>query len=456
MPLPTSPAQTLTADTPPADPLTAGALAARLAGARRDYDDLAGRGLSLDLTRGKPSPEQLDLSAALLTLPGERYRAADGTDCRNYGGLQGLAELREIFSGPLQVPAAQLVAGGNSSLELMHDCLVHAMLSVIPGGASRWADQGQVTFLCPVPGYDRHFALCDRFGIAMIAVPMTDEGPDMDVVEDLVAADASVKGIWCVPKYSNPDATCYSDRVVRRLAAMPAAAPDFRVFWDNAYAVHHLTDAPAQLADLLAAAAGAGHPDRPLVFGSTSKITFGGAGIGFFGASPANVAWLLGHTAKRTIGPDKINHLRHALFLSNEAGLRAHMERQRSLLAPKFETVQRILAAELGGTGLATWTTPRGGYFVSLQVPDGCAREVVRRAGAAGIALTPAGATHPHGDDPRDSFIRIAPTYPGMAELEQAITGLTTCIRLVGYERLTTADGPASTALPRPKALIGD
>jgi DNA-binding transcriptional MocR family regulator len=450
MPIPTSPAQPLTAGTQPLTagtlapgPLAPGTLAARLASARRDYDALAGRRLSLDLTRGKPSPEQLDLSAALLTLPGERYRAADGTDCRNYGGLRGLAELREIFSGPLQVPAAQLVAGGNSSLELMHDCLVHAMLSVVPGGTSRWADQGQITFLCPVPGYDRHFALCDRFGIAMIAVPMTDEGPDLDVVENLVAADAGVKGIWCVPKYSNPDGTCYSDRVVRRLAAMPAAAPDFRVFWDNAYAVHDLTGTPAQLADLLAAAGGSGHPDRPFVFGSTSKITFSGAGVGFFGASPANVAWLLGHTAKRTIGPDKINQVRHAIFLSNEAGLRAHMERQRSLLAPKFEAVQRILAAELGGTGLATWTTPRGGYFVSLQVPDGCAREVVGRAAAAGIALTPAGATHPRGDDPRDSFIRIAPTCPGMAELEHAITGLAVCIRLVGYERLAAAGGPA-------------
>jgi DNA-binding transcriptional MocR family regulator len=422
----------------------------------RDYAGLTARGLSLDLTRGKPSARQLDLSAPLLSLPGAQYRAADGSDTRNYGNLQGLAELREIFSGPLGVPVPQLIAAGNSSLELMHDCLVHAMLSGVPGGTGRWAGQHPPKFLCPVPGYDRHFALCERFGIEMIPVPMTESGPDLDAVQKLAGGDPGVKGIWCVPKYSNPDATCYSDRVVQRLAAMPAAAPDFRVFWDNAYAVHHLTDAPAQLADLLAAAAAAGHPDRPLVFGSTSKITFGGAGIGFFGASPANVAWLLGHTARRTIGPDKINHLRHALFLSNEAGLRAHMERQRSLLAPKFAAVQRILAAELGGTGLATWTAPRGGYFVSLPVPDGCAQEVVRRAGAAGIALTPAGATHPHGDDPRDSFIRIAPTYPGMAELEQAITGLTTCIRLVGYERLTAAGGPAAAALPRPKAEIDD
>ncbi|MEP7023540.1 MAG: aminotransferase class I/II-fold pyridoxal phosphate-dependent enzyme [Actinomycetota bacterium] len=406
---------------------------AHLDAAGRDYAALVARGLSLDLTRGKPAAEQLSLSAPLLSLPGERYLAADGTDTRNYGNLQGLTELREIFSGPLDVPVAQLVAGGNSSLELMHDCLVHAILSGVPG-SPKWAAQ-QVKFLCPVPGYDRHYALCDRFGIGMIPVPMTSDGPDMDVVERLVADDASVKGIWCVPKYSNPDGTCYSDETVRRLAEMPAAAADFRIFWDNAYAVHHLTDEPAQLADLLGAAARHGHADRVLVFGSTSKITFAGAGVGFFGASPVNAAWLLGHTAKRTIGPDKVNQLRHAMFLRDEAGLRDHMQRQRGLLQPKFDAVERILAAELGGTGLARWTTPRGGYFVTLEVPDGCAREVVRQAAEAGIALTPAGATHPYGADPRDATIRIAPTYPSVADLEQAITGLTVCVRLVGYQR---------------------
>ncbi|WP_030412023.1 aminotransferase class I/II-fold pyridoxal phosphate-dependent enzyme [Streptomyces sp. NRRL S-1448] len=403
--------------------------------ARKDYQELAGRGLSLDLTRGKPAPEQLDLSTDLLSLPGGRYTSADGTDVRNYGGLQGLPELREIFAGLLQVPAGQLLAAGNSSLELMHDCLVHALLGVLPGAASRWADQERIAFLCPVPGYDRHFALCERFGIEMIPVPMTDEGPDLEIVERLVAEDPAVKGIWCVPKYSNPTGVSYSDATVARLAAMPTAAPDFRIFWDNAYAAHHLTDEPVEIADLLAACADAGNPDRAFVFGSTSKITAAGAGVAFFGSSPANVTWLLGHNAKRSIGPDKVNQLRHVMFLRDADGVRAHMERQRALLQPKFEAVGRILAKELGGTGLATWTTPKGGYFVTLEVPDGCAKEVVRRAAEAGIVLTPAGATHPYGDDPRDAVIRIAPSYPGLAELEQAIEGLAVCVRLVGHER---------------------
>ncbi|MFJ1676669.1 aminotransferase class I/II-fold pyridoxal phosphate-dependent enzyme [Streptomyces sp. NPDC088251] len=410
-------------------------LAGRLERARQDYRDLVGLGLSLDLTRGKPSPEQLDLSEELLSLPAGRHTSADGTDIRNYGGLQGLPELREIFAEVLQVPVGQLLAGGNSSLELMHDCLVHALLSVMPGAESRWVEQERIAFLCPVPGYDRHFALCERFGIDMIPVPMTAEGPDMETVERLVAEDPAIKGIWCVPKYSNPDGVCYSDATVARLASMSTAAADFRIFWDNAYAAHHLTDEPVEIADLLAACAEAGNPDRVFVFGSTSKITTAGAGVAFFGSSPANVRWLLGNNAQRSIGPDKVNQLRHALFLRDADGVRAHMERQRALLRPKFDTVARILDAELSGTGLAAWTSPEGGYFVTLEVPDGCAEEVVRCAAGAGIALTPAGATHPYGDDPRDAVIRIAPSYPSLAELEQAIRGLTVCVRLVGYEQ---------------------
>lgn len=416
--------------------LSSDALDGLLDRARQDYEELAGRGLSLDLTRGKPAPAQLDLSEELLNLPGSgRHTSPDGADVRNYGGLQGLPALREIFADLLQVPAAQLLAAGNSSLELMHDCLVHALLSVVPGAESRWVEQERIAFLCPVPGYDRHFALCERFGIDMIPVPMTDAGPDMDVVERLVAEDASVKGIWCVPKYSNPDGACYSDATVERLARMRTAAPDFRVFWDNAYAVHHLTDERVEISGLLAACATAGHPDRAFVFGSTSKITTAGAGVAFFGASEANVAWLLANNAKRSIGPDKVNQLRHVLFLRDADGVRAHMERQRALLQPKFEAVQRILEAELGGTGLARWTRPKGGYFVTLEVGEGCAKEVVRRAAGAGIVLTPAGATHPYGDDPQDVTIRVAPSYPTLDELEQAIHGLATCVRLVGYEK---------------------
>ncbi|KOX17733.1 aminotransferase class I/II-fold pyridoxal phosphate-dependent enzyme [Nocardiopsis sp. NRRL B-16309] len=406
--------------------------------ARRDYKDLAGQGLKLDLTRGKPAPEQLDLSEELLGLPGG-HTAADGTDVRNYGGLRGLPELRAIFADVLQVPADQLLAGGNSSLEMMHDCLVHALLSVMPGAESRWVDQERIVFLCPVPGYDRHFALCERFGIEMVAVPMDDSGPDMDVVERLVAEDAAVKGIWCVPKYSNPSGVSYGDETVARLARMETAAPDFRIFWDNAYAAHHLTDEPVEIADLLAACAKSGNPDRAFVFGSTSKVTFAGAGVGFFGSSAANVDWLTANNSKRSIGPDKVNQLRHLEFLRDADGVRAHMERQRALLAPKFAAVQRILSEELGGTGLATWTDPDGGYFVTLEVVEGCAGEVVRRAAEAGIKLTPAGATHPYGDDPRDATIRIAPSFPGLAELERAMYGLTVCVRLAGYEKAVGA-----------------
>ncbi|MGW2276547.1 aminotransferase class I/II-fold pyridoxal phosphate-dependent enzyme [Streptomyces sp. NPDC001770] len=420
----------------PGAPSDLSALADR---ARQDYEELAGRGLSLDLTRGKPAPTQLDLSEDLLSLPGGRYTAADGTDVRNYGGLQGLTELREIFAEQLQVPVAQLLAAGNSSLELMHDSLVHAMLSVLPGAESRWVDQGRIAFLCPVPGYDRHFALCERFGIDMIPVPMTGAGPDMDAVERLVAENPAVKGIWCVPKYSNPDGTVYSDETVARLAAMETAAPDFRIFWDNAYAVHHLTEEQVEIADLLAACDAAGNADRVFVFGSTSKITLAGAGVAFFGSSPANVKWLLANNSKRSIGPDKVNQLRHAMYLRDADGVRELMDRQRHVLQPKFEAVQRILEAELGGTGLASWTKPKGGYFVNLVVEEGCAKEVVRRAGAAGIVLTPAGATHPYGDDPTDSVIRVAPSYPTQEELEEAILGLTACVRVVGYEKRLAA-----------------
>ncbi|MEU4673307.1 aminotransferase class I/II-fold pyridoxal phosphate-dependent enzyme [Amycolatopsis sp. NPDC023774] len=398
--------------------------------ARRDYAALVERGLSLDITRGKPSPRQLDLSADLLTLPNGEYKAEDGTDTRNYGGLKGLIELRRIFAGALQVPVDQLLAAGNSSLELMHDTVVQALLSTLPGGERRWADELRIAMLCPVPGYDRHFALAERFGIELIQVPMTDEGPDMDVVERLVAEDAGIKGIWCVPKYSNPTGVTFSDEVARRLAAMPTAAPDFRIFWDNAYAVHHLTDTEVEVADILALCAEAGNADRAFVFGSTSKITLAGAGVGFFGSSAANIAWWSGVLAKRTIGPDKVNQLRHAMFLKDADGVRAHMRKHAEIIAPKFAAVDRILTEELGGSGLATWTKPTGGYFISLTVPEGAAKEIVRLAKEAGVALTPAGATHPYGDDPKDSTIRIAPTFPVLEEVEEAVRALVVCLRL--------------------------
>ncbi|ARF58790.1 aminotransferase class I/II-fold pyridoxal phosphate-dependent enzyme [Streptomyces gilvosporeus] len=414
----------------------AAAVTALLDQARRDYAALTSQGLALDLTRGKPSLAQLDMAAELLQLPADRYRAADGTDCRNYGPpKKGLRELREIFAPVLQVPVEQLVAVGNSSLELMHDCLVHMLLSVVPGAERRWADQ-DVAFLAPVPGYDRHFALCERFGIEMIPVPMTADGPDMDIVEDLVRSHPKIKGIWCVPKYSNPDGACYSDETARRLATMETAAPDFRIFWDNAYPVHHLTEEEVEVADILTACTEAGHPDRTFVFGSTSKITMAGAGVAFFGSSPANVDWWISNAGIRSIGPDKVNQLRHALFLGDTDGLRAHMRRHRDILRPKFDTVRRIFARELEGSGLATWSDPKGGYFIALSVLKGCARDVVRLAKEAGIAVTPAGATYPYRSDPEDSVIRIGPTYPSLEELEQIAQGLTVCVRLAGYEKL--------------------
>jgi DNA-binding transcriptional MocR family regulator len=403
---------------------------------RTAHDELRGRSLKLDLTRGKPAAEQLDLSAPLLDLPGSAdYRAADGTDTRNYGGLRGLPELRAIFAPLLGLAPENMIAAGNSSLELMHDYLVHAVLFGVPGGSAPWRD---VAMLCPVPGYDRHFSICAKLGIEMIPVRLTGAGPDLDEVRRL-AADPRVKGMWCVPKYSNPTGETYSPETVRALAELTTGAEDFRLFWDNAYAVHHLADEHDKLADVVAAAQAADHPDRPLVFGSSSKITFAGAGVGFLGASTANLDWLVGHLGKRTIGPDKINQLRHVRFLGSAAGVLDHMVKQRDLIRPKFDVVERTLSAQLADTGIASWTTPRGGYFVSLEVLPGCASRVVELAGQAGVALTPAGAPFPYGKDPEDKVIRIAPTFPPLSELADAMDALALCVKLASAEKLLAA-----------------
>jgi DNA-binding transcriptional MocR family regulator len=400
---------------------------------RTAHDELRARGLKLDLTRGKPSAEQLNLSTPLLDLPGAGdYRAADGSDTRNYGGLRGLPELREIFAPLLGLKPENMIAFGNSSLELMHDFLMHAVLFGVPGGSGPWRD---AAFLCPVPGYDRHFAICAKLGIEMIPVPMTGDGPDLAEVARL-AVDPRVKGIWCVPKYSNPTGETYSPETVRRLAELPTGAEDFRILWDNAYSVHHLTDEPVEIEDILAAADAAGNPDRPIVFGSTSKITLAGAGVGFLGASSANLDWLVGHLGKRTIGPDKINHLRHARFLGSPQGVLDLMAKHRAVLRPKFDLVEQTLTKQLADAGVASWTTPRGGYFVSLTVLPGCASRVVELAGHAGIALTPAGAPFPHGKDPEDKVLRIAPTFPPVSELADAMSALTLCVKLASVEAL--------------------
>ncbi len=402
-----------------------------------DYDALVAAGLKLDLTRGKPSAEQLDLSNDLLRLPGDEYRDAAGTDLRNYGGASGLPELRSIFSGVLGVPVPQLLALGNASLTVMHDVIVQALLHGVPGGDRPWGTQS-ISFLAPVPGYDRHFAICERYGIRLIPVPLNDDGPDVDAVAALLAADDSIKGMWCVPVYSNPTGAVYSEGVVRALVSLPAA-PDFRLFWDNAYVVHHLTDERPPAIDVLALAAEAGNPDRPLVFASTSKVTFPGAGVAFAGGSVANVEWMLHNMSVQSIGPDKINQLRHVRLLGDEAGLEAHMRRHRAVLEPRFAAVSRILEERLAPYHAGSWTTPRGGYFVSLDVLEGTARRAVQLASEAGIAVTPAGATFPYGDDPRDENIRIAPTFPPLAELEAALDGLCTAILLAEAEALLAA-----------------
>ena len=392
---------------------------------RARYDAFKTRGVKLDLTRGKPAAEQLDLGNELLALPGTHdYTAADGTDCRNYGGLQGLPELRALLAPLFGLSADLVVLGDNSSLGLMHDTVVYAMLKGTCDSSRPWAKEPQVRFLCPVPGYDRHFAICEEFGIEMIPVPLAAEGPDMDVVEQLLADDASIKGMWCIPKYSNPTGTIYSSEAVERLAAAPAAAPDFRIFWDNAYAVHHLTPERIEIPSIVEACARHGHPNRAFVFGSTSKITFAGAGVALTGSSADNVAWYLARMGKRTIGADKVNQLRHVRFLRDADGLLAHMDRHRTIIAPKFATVLETFREHLGGTGVASWLEPKGGFFISLDVLDGCAREVVRLAKEAGVALTPAGATFPYGRDPRDRNIRIAPTFPDLATVGAAAEGV--------------------------------
>ncbi|RMI34291.1 aminotransferase class I/II-fold pyridoxal phosphate-dependent enzyme [Nocardia stercoris] len=403
---------------------------------KADYAKLKTEKLTLDLTRGKPSPEQLDLSADLLVLPGEGdYRDASGTDCRNYGGLQGLPELRAIFGELLGIPVENLFAGNNSSLEMMHDMLVFAMLYGTADSAAPWAGQ-QVKFLCPVPGYDRHFAITEALGVEMIPVPMEHDGPDAHAIAALVAADPAIKGLWAVPNYSNPTGVVFSEEVVRELVSMPTAAPDFRLFWDNAYAVHPLTDLAAPIVDVLGLAAAAGNPNRPFVFASTSKITYAGAGVAFFGASTANLQWYTRHVSKKSIGPDKINQLRHVRFFKDAAGVRAHMQRHRAILEPKFALVLRILEERLGPSKVASWTEPKGGYFISLDVPEGTAKRVIALAKDAGIALTPAGSTFPYGKDVEDKNIRIAPSFPPLSELEVAMNGLATCVLLAASEHL--------------------
>ena len=404
---------------------------------RRNYADLQAKKLSLDLTRGKPSAAQLDLSNAMLELPGSGdYRDAEGTDTRNYGGQHGLTGLRSIFGELLGIPVPNLIAGNNASLELMHDTVVFAMLHGCLDSPRPWIREPAVKFLCPSPGYDRHFGITETLGIEMVTVPMRDDGPDVDLVEELVAADPAIKGMWCVPVYSNPTGAVYSWEVVRRLVQMRTAADDFRLFWDNAYPVHTLTEDFVRQIDVLGLAAQAGHPNRPFVFTSTSKITFAGAGVSFFGGSLGNIAWYLQYAGKKSIGPDKVNQLRHLRFLRDADGVRRHMLRHREILAPKFAQVLEILDQRLSESKIATWTEPKGGYFISLDVLPGTAKLTAALAKDAGIAVTQAGASFPYGKDPDDTNIRIAPSFPTLSDLSDAIDGLATCALLAATEKL--------------------
>jgi DNA-binding transcriptional MocR family regulator len=399
------------------------------------YDELKQRGLKLDLTRGKPSSAQLDLSDGLLSLPHGATTPA-GVDTRNYGGLEGIREIREMFAELLGIDPEQIVAGGNSSLVMMREALTYLWLKGGVDSARPWSAEEKVTFICPVPGYDRHFTLLDWFGIETVTVPMLEDGPDAEAVARLAADDPSIKGMWLVPTYANPTGAVTSQAVAARLASMPTAAPDFKIFWDNAYALHHLTEDEAKSADILSLAAAADHPHRPIVFASTSKITYAGAGVGFLGGSTETIRWYVGHLGKGAIGPDKLNQLRHVQFFGSPDGVREHMTRHREIIAPKFAAVEQVLTERLGGLGIASWTKPTGGYFVSLDVLDGTASRVVALAREAGIALTPAGSSFPGGNDPDDRNIRLAPTFPGLPEVTEAMEAVATCVLLAAAEKL--------------------
>ncbi|KGF16209.1 aminotransferase class I/II-fold pyridoxal phosphate-dependent enzyme [Corynebacterium freneyi] len=401
----------------------------------KEYADLKAKGLKLDLTRGKPSAEQLDFANPLLGLPAPDYVTDDGEDVRNYGNLKGIAGIRELWSGLLDLPVANVIAGDASSLNIQFDLISWAMQFGTADSERPWNEEPVLKWLCPVPGYDRHFSITEHFGFEMIPVPLNDDGPDMDMVERLVAADPQIKGMWNVPVFSNPTGVTYSEEVCRRLVEMPTAAPDFRLIWDNAYMVHTLTDEFPANHPVITWAEEAGNGNRVWEFASTSKITFAGAGVAFFASSEANIADYVRHASIRGIGPNKVNQLAHLKFFGDADGVRAQMMRHRESLAPKFDRVLELLNERLGEYGVAEWTTPKGGYFISLDVVDGTARRVIELAKEAGIALTGPGSSFPLKDDPNDRNIRLAPSLPPIEELEAAMDGVATCVLLAAAEQ---------------------
>ncbi len=408
----------------------------------KQFEDAKGKGLNLDMSRGIPTPEQLDMTMGLIDVLNSEsdMNTMDGIDTRNYGLMDGITEAKHLMADVMGgVPAENVIVYGNASLSIMYDTVSRSMTHGVLG-STPWCKLEKVKFLCPAPGYDRHFAITQLFGIEMIAIPMTSEGPDMDLVEKYVSEDDAVKGIWCVPKYSNPQGITYSDETVRRFAALKPAAKDFRIYWDNAYAIHHLyEDRQSQILEILSECERAGNPDMVYEFASTSKITFSGAGIAAFASSKANVEEAKRFMTIQTIGHDKVNQLRHARYFKNLEGMLAHMKKHADIIRPKFEATLDILEKELGGLGIGEWTKPLGGYFISFDAMEGCAKAIVARCKEAGVVLTGAGATFPYGIDPKDSNIRIAPSYPTQEEMASATDLFVLCVKLVSVEKLLEA-----------------
>ena len=404
----------------------------------RKFEEVKAKGLKLDMSRGKPSTEQLNLSMGMMDVltSSSDLVCEEGVDCRNYGVLDGIREAKQLLADMMEVPKDNIVIFGNSSLNVMYDTVARSMIHGVMG-STPWCKLDKVKFLCPVPGYDRHFAITEHFGIEMINVPMTPTGPDMDMVEKLVSSDPAIKGIWCVPKYSNPQGITYSDETVHRFAKLNPAAEDFRIYWDNAYGIHHLyEDKQDYLIEILMECKKEGHPDMVYKFSSTSKISFPGSGIAAIAASDANLAEIREQMKIQTIGHDKLNQLRHARYFKNIHGMVEHMKKHAASMRPKFDTVLASLEKELGGLEIGSWLAPRGGYFISFDSLDGCAKDIVAKAKEAGLIMTNAGATYPYGKDPHDSNIRIAPSYPTLDEIKRAMEVFTLSVKLVSVEKL--------------------
>lgn len=404
----------------------------------KEYAEAKAKGLALDMSRGKPSAKQLDVSLGLLDTinSSSDLKALDGTDCRNYGVLDGIPEAKKLMADMMGTTPDHVIVYGNASLNIMYDQISRAYTHGILGNTP-WCKLDKVKFLCPVPGYDRHFAITERFGIEMINIPMSESGPDMGMVEEYVSKDASVKGIWCVPKYSNPQGYTYSEETVKRIAALKPAAEDFRIFWDNAYVIHDLyDDNKDEIADIISECEKAGNPDMVFEFASTSKVSFPGSGIAALATSANNIADIKKQLTIQTIGHDKLNQLRHVRFFKDINGLKEHMRKHAEFMRPKFEAVESVLEEELGGLGIGSWTEPKGGYFISFEAMDGCAKAIVAKCKEAGVKLTGAGATFPYGKDPKDSNIRIAPSFPTPEEMKQAADLFVLCVKLVSVEKL--------------------